>query len=255
MKFFDEPKVYLISKPQLHWSGIQKFMEQENLSWKHNDIDHSDGDLLPEFAGRICYVSFGQKQGRKRNDEYIKNILSMGHGSVLEHSNYTFLVTNASRGFTHEMVRHRAGFAYSQESTHYINYLLDDAKVLIPHHKDLDGCDDDIYRDSYTTSIDAYNKAYDGLRDSGVSKKDACSLSRPLLPIGIESKLVFTANIRSLRHFMQTRGNAHNVDEIRLVAVKVLKVMQKEAPNCFHDMKIIIDADDKEVIQSTYKKV
>ena len=43
-----------------------------------------------------------------------------GHGSVFEHAYVNFIVTDCSRVFTHELVRHRVGTAFSQTSGHYV---------------------------------------------------------------------------------------------------------------------------------------
>jgi thymidylate synthase (FAD) len=66
-----------------------------------------DGERLAEFAGRLCYMS--QHNPAKRNTrEYLDNIKKQGHGSVLEHANYSLLLEGVSRSLTHELVRHRA---------------------------------------------------------------------------------------------------------------------------------------------------
>src|SRR5438270_235547 len=68
-----------------------------------------------------CYLAFGSKQGRRSNADYIGNILEQRHGSVLEHAVWSFLITGVSRALTHELIRHRAGFGYSQESQRYVD--------------------------------------------------------------------------------------------------------------------------------------
>src|SRR4029078_10998681 len=71
-------------------------------------------------AGRLCYMS--QKNPASRaTREYLENIKKQGHGSVLEHANYSLLLEGISRSLTHELVRHRAGFAYSQLSQRYVD--------------------------------------------------------------------------------------------------------------------------------------
>src|SRR5690606_6314298 len=80
----------------------------------------SDGELLVEVAGRTCYKSFGTglnanlTRVRADHAEYIGNILATKHGSVLDHAGATVGFAHVSRIFTHELVRHRAGCAYSQ---------------------------------------------------------------------------------------------------------------------------------------------
>src|SRR5207247_4649044 len=55
------------------------------------------------------------------NREYIQNLVSMKHGSVLEHATWDFIITGVSRSFSHELVRHRAGWGYSQLSQRYLD--------------------------------------------------------------------------------------------------------------------------------------
>src|SRR5688500_20315639 len=107
---FTQPKVTIVSRPS--------FAEPEHLpvQWLG---DSTDGERLAEFAGRLCYMS--QKNPAKRaTRDYLENIKKQGHGSVLEHANYSLLLEGVSRSLTHELVRHRAGFAYSQLSQRYV---------------------------------------------------------------------------------------------------------------------------------------
>src|SRR5207244_11996269 len=55
------------------------------------------------------------------NKLYLDYILEVGHGSVLEHAVWNFVITGVSRTLTHELVRHRAGWAYSQLSQRYVD--------------------------------------------------------------------------------------------------------------------------------------
>src|SRR4029078_542185 len=108
---YREPHVTVISRPQ--------FAEPAHLpvNWLG---ESSDGERLAEFAGRLCYMS--QKNPANRaTREYLENIKKQGHGSVLEHANYSLLLEGVSRSLTHELVRHRAGFAYSQLSQRYVD--------------------------------------------------------------------------------------------------------------------------------------
>src|SRR5258705_4691018 len=62
--------------------------------------------------------------------EYLENIKKQGHGSVLEHANYSLLLEGVGRSLTHELVRHRAGFAYSQLSQRYVDES--EANFVVP---------------------------------------------------------------------------------------------------------------------------
>src|SRR5687767_15842330 len=109
--FFYEPKVTLLSRPV--------FLEPEHLpvNWLG---ESSDGERLAEFAGRLCYMS-QRNPANRATREYLENIKRQGHGSVLEHATYSLLVEGVSRSLTHELIRHRAGFAYSQLSQRYVD--------------------------------------------------------------------------------------------------------------------------------------
>src|SRR5450631_4292163 len=110
-RLFYEPKVSVLARPS--------FTTPEHLpvQWQG---DSTDGERLAEFAGRLCYMS-QHNPAKRETREYLENIKKQGHGSVLEHANYSILLEGVSRSLTHELVRHRAGFAYSQLSQRYVD--------------------------------------------------------------------------------------------------------------------------------------
>src|SRR5437773_10638219 len=67
---------------------------------------------------------------KRATRDYLDNIKNQGHGSVLEHANYSLLLEGVSRSLTHELVRHRAGFAYGQLSQRYVDEP--EANFVIP---------------------------------------------------------------------------------------------------------------------------
>src|ERR671931_96190 len=111
VEIFRAPRVSLIARPQ--------FLEPEHLpvQWKGAA---SDGERLAEYAGRLCYMSQHNPINRTTAD-YLENIKKQGHGSVLEHAVYVLLIEGISRSCSHELVRHRAGFGYSQLSQRYVD--------------------------------------------------------------------------------------------------------------------------------------
>src|SRR5947207_3742105 len=118
--FYYEPTVTLLARPTF----VMPAHLPVNLIG-----DSTDGERLAEFAGRLCYMS--QHNPAKRDTrEYLENIKKQGHGSVLEHANYSILFEGVSRSLTHELVRHRAGFAYSQLSQRYVDEST--ANFVIP---------------------------------------------------------------------------------------------------------------------------
>ena len=124
MSVLHEPLVYVIGRQTVDDAEVQRFLASTEASW---DTDTEiGGELLAEMGGRLCYMAFGTKQGRRHNDEYIANILEQRHGSVLEHAVWSFLIAGVSRSLTHELIRHRAGWSYSQLSQRYVDESVTD---------------------------------------------------------------------------------------------------------------------------------
>jgi thymidylate synthase (FAD) len=104
-----EPTVYLVGRQVVDQGEIDRFLADHGISWK-TDTEVA-GEHLAEVAGRTCYMSFARPRPGG-NEAYIKHILEVGHGSVLEHAVWNFIFTGISRSCSHELVRHRAGWAY-----------------------------------------------------------------------------------------------------------------------------------------------
>src|SRR5574341_154362 len=112
-----EPSVYLVGRQNMDADAIQRFLDDYGMTWETDT--EVGGEQLVEASGRVCYLSFGK--GRKTNAEYIGNLIAMKHGSVLEHATWDFIISGVSRSFSHELVRHRAGWGYSQLSQRYVD--------------------------------------------------------------------------------------------------------------------------------------
>ena len=139
-----EPSVYRVGYTELDEAGLGQFLEDIGGPDWQADPRVSGAENLLEAAGRLCYRSWQAWDPRKPlatnpnvtrtregNDRYLGNIVSSGHGAVLEHAGLSFICHNVSRVFTHELVRHRAGCAYSQESLRYVR--LNDLGFWSPH--------------------------------------------------------------------------------------------------------------------------
>ncbi len=124
MKIIRQPSVYLVGRQALDDGEIARFLRDHGISDWSTDAQ-TPGEILPEIAGRLCYMSFA-KPRPGGNQAYLDHIKEVGHGSVLEHSVWNFIITGVSRSFTHELVRHRAGFGYSQLSQRYVDESVAD---------------------------------------------------------------------------------------------------------------------------------
>src|SRR3989304_1753714 len=145
-----EPQVYLVGRQINDRPQVNRFLEDHSMTWETDSI--VAGEQLAEAAGRLCYLSFGK--GRKTNAEYLSNILDQKHGSVLEHAVWNFIIAGVSRSFTHELVRHRAGFAYSQLSQRYVDESI--ASYIEPDII----ADDERLHDVWLRAVEVSHQAY-----------------------------------------------------------------------------------------------
>ena len=233
-----DPQVYLVGRQTIDEAEIARFLGDEGVeSW---ETDSSvAGERLVEVAGRLCYKSYA-KPRPGGNAAYIGHILEVGHGSVLEHSVFNLIFTGVSRSFTHELVRHRAGFGFSQYSQRFVDesgcsFVEPDAIADDPElHR--------VWLEAVTSCQRAYRDLADGLArrfaeipDRTLRRKKAREAARSVLPNATETKIFVTANARALRHFIEMRGDAAADAEIRKVALAVLKLLRSESPNLFGD--------------------
>lgn len=258
--YLKEPGMALLSKPETHLEdtiGLLNFLEgfhpdlgfesyQEDLSYS---AEHPS-EALVKFAGQLCYLSLGHKRTSSAQvQKYLTNIIDSGHGSVLEHVNYTMLLWGVSRSFTHELVRHRAGFAYSQVSQRYV----DGSKLRFVMRPEYEG-DEELEKD-FRHRIERRKAEYHLLASNLTRKweqdqsrewfhkmtitekrKAVNQVAREDLPNCTEAPIVVTANARAWRHFMFMRAAKGAETEIRRVAYRVWKVLSYDqvAPLLFN---------------------
>jgi thymidylate synthase (FAD) len=235
-----EPTVYLTGRQTVNDAELDRFLADHGVSWQ-TDTEVA-GEALAEISGRLCYMSFARPRPGG-NKTYLGHILEVGHGSVLEHAVWNFVFTGVSRSLTHELIRHRAGWGYSQLSQRYVDESV--AEYVEP---DCIADDPELHRlwlDAVGHSHQAYMKLVERLQerfkdepDRTLRRKMARQAARSVLPNATETKIFVTANARALRHFIELRGSRHAEPEIRKLAIAVLKIMQAEAPNLFSDYQL-----------------
>ncbi|MEK7402242.1 MAG: FAD-dependent thymidylate synthase [Gemmatimonadota bacterium] len=250
MELFYEPKVTLISRPH--------FTEPQHLpvAWLG---EATDGERLAEFAGRLCYMSQANPAKRPTR-EYLDNIKKQGHGSVLEHSNYSLLLEGVSRSLTHELVRHRAGFAYSQLSQRYVDEshaafvvppaIIGDDKLESAWKTQVEGA-----QTTYVALVEQLMERYGWVADRVHRRKMSREAARAVLPNATETKIVVTGNVRAWRTMLELRSSEGAEMEIRRLAIATLRLMQREASGFFSDFVIYFADDRREAAKVEYHKV
>jgi len=178
-------------------------------------------------AVRQCYSSLSGKElwekvTEDQKSRLIKQIISSGHTSTIEHASFTFAVQGISRALTHQLVRHRLA-SYSQKSQRYVKeggfeYILPPTIAK-----------DNKLTEKYIAELEAIQEGYQKLLDAGIPAEDA----RMLLPNACETKIVITMNARSLFNFFQERLCNRAQWEIRRMAAQMLIECKKVAPIVF----------------------
>ncbi len=206
MEIFRDPRVTLLARPQ--------FVEPEHLKvqWKG---EATDGERLAEYAGRLCYMS-QHNPIHRTTAEYLENIKKQGHGSVLEHAVYVLLVEGISRSCSHELVRHRAGFGYSQISQRYVDEshaafvlppaMLGDAALEAAWERQVTEA-----QAAYVRAVEGLMQRYEWVTDKVHRRKLAREAARSVLPNATEVKIVVSGNARAWRTMLElalvaTRG-------------------------------------------------
>jgi len=249
-RYYTEPVITLLSRPS--------FTMPEHLAVSLMG-ESTDGEQLAEFAGRLCYMS-QNNPAKRETRQYLENIKKQGHGSVLEHANYSLLLEGVSRSLTHELVRHRAGFAYSQLSQRYVDES--EASFVVPPAVVGDDALETSWREQveqaqakYVELVGELMTRYGWVADKVHRRKMAREAARAVLPNATETKIVVTGNARAWRTMLELRSSEGAELEIRRMAVMVIRLLQREAPGFFSDFEIYAADDRREAARVFYHKV
>lgn len=237
------PNLFVVSRPSFDRQNFSSFLKQNELSWADTD-SATDAERIVEISGRLCYLSFTDDTSKIRHPTktYIENLINKGHESVLEHANWTFFLTDVSRAFTHQLVRHRVGFSYSQLSQQYHDET--DADFVIPaglsseaheHWK----CAVQASKDAYREVLKQAERSLTAVNDQS-TKEDVRlmrSAARSLLPNATSTAISVSANARALRHFLDLRGSIVGDIEMRLVSSEIYDMLVIEAPSFVEDFE------------------
>lgn len=239
-----QPVIFHIAQTGFDWKEAMRFLNDLGIeTW--TPTSDSDGEILAEFAGRLCYQAWEAQTINKnvtkvREDSkvYLENILNSGHGSVLEHVSDTYVIY-CSRVCANEIVRHRHA-SYSQESLRYVR--LTNLKLYYPdifknneNSKDLESL--------FLNKISQDEKLIEGLNEklnldnlsSFDKKKKLTSAIRRLAPMGLMTYISMTSNIRNWRHTIELRTSKHAEEEVRKVFGLIYKDQKERYPFFYQD--------------------
>lgn len=238
------PTVHLIGYTTMDTRGMAEYLRATDNQDFLASIEAareeglSDGEILTSFFAKLCYASLtlGKNANVSRIRDIPSNLLNtidQGHGSVWEHCSINFVVRDCSRVFTHELVRHRVGTAFSQTSGRYVrgddvNIVFD--PVLEPVRVEVENCQY-LIEDCYRQMV--MKMGLDEMKDFDRKKKVTSALRR-ILPNGQSNEIGFSVNLRALRHTVQVRTGRHAEWEIREVFSQIYKLVKVRFPLLFH---------------------
>lgn len=176
-------------------------MEVKLISWTHEPI---------KTVARACAICYDSEPSPR----LVKQCIASNHLSPIEHINFTFEVSGASRALTHQLVRHRIA-SYSQQSQRYVS--MEDVDFIYPYS--MKGIEREVYEEAFQKSIESYKT----LQEIGVKNEDA----RAVLPNACPTKIIFTMNLRSLGHFMNERLCTRAQQEIRTMALAMIEELKR----------------------------
>jgi thymidylate synthase (FAD) len=265
------PGVVMLARPRTNVAGLAGFLEgfDPELGFPAYLDDPTrlpDSSQLCKTAGQVCYSSFGPRRTTNENAAvYFERLTSAGHGSVLEHASFSFLLYGISRSVTHELVRHRAGVGFSQTSQRYVS-----GSVLRFVERPEYQSDEELHRlfeERADRAAAEYREMADRLlerQEGGNSmlsadyktdaRKKVQQTARSLLPNETEAPMVFTGNVRALRHIVEMRADAHAESEIRNLAVRIFLCLVTADPILFGDYRIGELPDGTFTVTTDYRK-
>ena len=240
-----KPVVIKIGETRVDRQGIAQMLKALGVtsegSQRFEDAPDS-AETLIELAGRICYESFevglnpNVTKIRLNPKDYFENLLRKGDGSVTEHGQISFAFLGVSRILTHELVRHRVGVAVSQESLRYVRPR--ELKFWIPDELTPEQSKD--MKAAVERSEEAYRELERSVHWDTMTmdqKKRLTSALRRILPDGLATNLIWTANHRTLRWVIEMRTDPAAEVEIRMVFDQVAQICKHDYPNIYQDME------------------
>src|SRR5467141_1999516 len=238
-----KPMVIKIGETRIDRTGVKEMLKAVGVSREgasRFEDAPDNGETLVELAGRVCYESFevglnpNVTRIRLNPKDYFGNLLRKGDGSVTEHAMVSFALIGVSRILTHELVRHRVGIAVSQESLRYVR--PPELKFWLPDELSPEQAK------SMKEAVERLEEAYRGLEGSIPwdsmdmdSKKRLTSAIRRILPDGLATNVIWSANHRTLRWVIEMRTDPAAEVEIRMVFDQVAEICVRDYPYLYQD--------------------
>lgn len=206
---------------------------------------------------RICYRS----EGLITDDSYkklLKNCINRGHESILEHEKISIRMT-CDLGVYKDLTRHRAGTAFSIESTRYCGYQKDkfggELTFIEPLFFESISEDEEgpITKNQQLTmywydAMDAIENSYLGMASSGAIPDEM----RMILPHSIAAQVGMTCNIREWKHILSLRATKMAHPSIQQLMIPLLLNFKENMPEIFDTIEYNEEFPKEKYAELTY---
>lgn len=211
-------------------------------------VQHNLSDDSVAWAARVSTVGERAESLTEASPEKTRGLIRFlmrdRHGTPYEHGSVTFRVT-APRFVGREMLRHRAGVSFNEESGRYREYdprfyepgaerpLVQVGKPGAYTFEAGSVYQYGVVMRSYNAAIQVAWSCYQAMLDAGVARE----VARGVLPETLFSTMYVTMNPRSLMHFISLRTRDERAKypsgpqyEIELVARAMEKALEEHMP-------------------------
>ncbi len=208
-------------------------------------------EKLVAAAAKNCYSasnvdSIMEGLTEEKTEGYVRMLSDMGHESPIEHASFTFALEGVSRSMLAQITRHRMA-SYSVQSQRYVResgfeYVVPPEIDKIPEAREqfIRAMEDDqrTYESLTALLMDGYvnemlEKGLDEKAARRRAEKKAIEDARYVLPNACSTRIVMTANARSLKNFFRLRCCVRAQWEIRELAEEMYKLVYSVAPSLF----------------------
>lgn len=192
-----------------------------------------DAEKIIATAAKLCYSKssiIGIKDifDDEKTKKFLNMLMGLGHGSVLEHVNFTFAIEDISRVTEIQLLRKRTG-SPSVQSGRYV--FRDKAKYYIPNNikNDKELCEK--YINSITESQRKYLMLVDLMMEKGYDEKEAIEDARYVQPQSLCTNMLFTIDLRNLIDLIKLRKCKRAQREIRELIIVIEELLKDILPN------------------------
>ena len=165
---------------------------------------------MGEMSG-ICWNA--DTKDAEKNRKRAISCIKAGHGRVLEYVDVEMVISGASARCLRELYTHIGGSPTRlQSSTRYVSEEQGFGYYIPPKIEN-----NEELKPIYEEGMETIQKTYNSLMARKATKEDAANI----LPLGMESKMVWKINLRALINFMNRRLCTRALKEIRDLSIEI----------------------------------